>query len=427
MNAFKNKKAVFLTILGFIIITTCSPYIFPLFLARNEVTRLNLYDKPPRTSNISGTIHINNNWTDAKIAGICNGSGSWNNPYVIKDFLIDGGYSSNCIKIQNSSVYFRIENCTLFNAGAYWGTLYAGILLDHTNNGLIIQNTCSNNSYGIRLTSYSRNNTIYKNNANDNHHRGLVLDTFCSNNTIKENNFNNNTSTGIWVRWNSHNNTISKNNATKNVIGLVISTFSELNNIVDNNFSYNTFPSGSSTIGETYGIRINRAENNYIAKNIVNFNGDGINIYESKFNSILNNSIFNNGFFGIRLIRSDENRLLRNKISFNDQIGIKIEESESNFVTFNEINNHIVGIHLDSQSKCNVIVNNTFSGNVADITDYQRICGENGLTPPPIDIVLISLAIIGIMILITGAVLVLRNLLRIKMRNRNEIEKKEIK
>ena len=47
-----------------------------------------------KISAISGKIHINNNWTAAKAAGICTGLGTFSNPYIIKDLIIDGGGSS---------------------------------------------------------------------------------------------------------------------------------------------------------------------------------------------------------------------------------------------------------------------------------------------------------------------------------------------
>ncbi|MFX0142160.1 MAG: hypothetical protein ACFFDN_51455 [Candidatus Hodarchaeota archaeon] len=50
---------------------------------------------------VSGKIHIDNNWTAAKSAGICTGNGTYSEPYVIDDFIIDGGGSGSCILIEN--------------------------------------------------------------------------------------------------------------------------------------------------------------------------------------------------------------------------------------------------------------------------------------------------------------------------------------
>ncbi|GAI92251.1 unnamed protein product, partial [marine sediment metagenome] len=274
MNLILKEKAAIFVILGIIFLSSGLFCINLDFYPRNRtVYPIDYYDinfeiLTLKTAKISANIHINSNWTEAKSAGICNGSGTWNDPYVIKDLIIDGGNSSHCIEIQNSSAYFRIENCTLFNAGTGWSSEYAGILLDHTNNGMIVDNNCSNNMYGIFLVSYSSNNTVYRNYANNNFHTGISLNSLCSNNTVLDNSANNNSAFGISISWNSHNNTISKNSATKNKIGLSISSFSKNNIIKDNNLSYNTF------LGEsTNGVRISRSENNTLIRNLVSYNG----------------------------------------------------------------------------------------------------------------------------------------------------------
>ena len=58
-----------------------------------------------KTSLISGKIHINNNWSAAKIAGIVTGSGTYSDPYVIEDFEIDSADLGNGILIENSTVF----------------------------------------------------------------------------------------------------------------------------------------------------------------------------------------------------------------------------------------------------------------------------------------------------------------------------------
>jgi parallel beta-helix repeat protein len=397
MKSIVKKRVSTLAILGFTLLLTSLFYINLVFYPMGNTNFLNVNNDYKieisnlKASQISNTIHINNNWTDAKSSGICNGSGTWNDPYVIKNLIIDGDNSSNCIEIQNSNDYFRIENCSLFNAGSDWSSEYAGILLDHTNNGVLIDNNCSQNMYGIFIKSYSVNNTVYNNYENDNFYTGISLNTFCSNNTISGNCVNNNSAFGISISWNSHNNSISKNNATKNKIGLEIASFSRGNIVKENNFSYNTYLGGL-----TRGVRISRAENNSIISNIINQNGwEGIQVYESNYNLFLNNSINNNG-----------------------QFGINFEDCESNIVKFNSINNHVVGIYLDDQSRCNKILDNDYFGNGVDIQDLQKNCGDAGLNPHPFDVLIISLTIVGLMILVTGTVLVLRNLFRIKMKNR---------
>jgi hypothetical protein len=65
----------------------------------------------------SGKIHINNNWTTTKTAGICSGEGTESNPYTLKNLIINAGGMGNRIHIENTTEYFKIENCTLYNSG----------------------------------------------------------------------------------------------------------------------------------------------------------------------------------------------------------------------------------------------------------------------------------------------------------------------
>ena len=53
---------------------------------------------------------------------------AWNNPYIIENVLIDGQGSGNAIEIADSSVYFIIRNCTIFNSGTGWE--YPGFILE---------------------------------------------------------------------------------------------------------------------------------------------------------------------------------------------------------------------------------------------------------------------------------------------------------
>jgi len=428
MKSIAKERTTILAILG---MTLLSNFLFCYSLdfyiradnhSLKDSSVIHFKSKNLKASKISGIIYINNNWTDAKNIGMCSGSGTYSDPYLIKNLIIDGGNTSNCIKIQNSSVYFRIENCTLFNAGTDWSSEYAGILLNHTRNGMVVNNNCSKNMYGIFLVSYSSNNTVYGNYANNNFYSGISLNTFCSNNTISRNNADNNSVFGMSISWNSHNNIISKNNATKNKIGLDISSFSKFNGAKDNNFSYNAFPEGL-----TNGIRISRAENNSLIKNFVIHNGwDGIQVYESNFNLFLNNTINQNGNHGIASVRCKNNMFSGNFITLNGQYGANFEESEDNIVKFNNIKNHNVGIYLDDLSSCNEVSNNSFFGNGVNIQDFQKPCVKNGTITPPIDVLFISLAIIGIMILITGAILALRSLLRIRIiRYKIQLERNE--
>jgi len=275
-----NRKTIILIILG--ILFALSP-IFAnnqRFTTRDRDITSNYRDEFDhdnlKISAISGKIHIDNNWTDAKDVGICTGNGTYSEPYIIEDFIIDGGGSGSCIKIENSDVYFRIESCTLNNSGE---DPDAGIVLVSVANGLLINNEVSNNDGGGIRVSGSSNNKISGNTANNNTYgialslsvnneisrnigennwNGVILG-HCNNNIISENNVNNNDNIGIGLS-NSRNNNISGNVITNNENGGIGFYFSDYNNITGNIVNQN---------GDV-GIQVEHAYFNKIYLNCLN-------------------------------------------------------------------------------------------------------------------------------------------------------------
>ena len=152
MRSNRKTKTIILIILG--IFFVFSPIITTNFNLKNsEFSDGISLDENLKISKISGKIHIDGNsgWDAFKTAGNCTGNGTYSEPYVIEDLEIDGGGSGSCILIENSDVYFRIENCTVYNSG---GDPDAGILISHVNNSQLIGNNASNNGvYGITLSS----------------------------------------------------------------------------------------------------------------------------------------------------------------------------------------------------------------------------------------------------------------------------------
>ena len=140
-----------------------------------------------RSLKVSEKIYINgtSDWIDFKNGGNCIGVGTYSDPYLIENLLIDGGGSESCIWIENSNVYFKIENCTLYNSGI--DIIDGGIKLYNVENGIIMNNNIYNNFYGIYAEfvdnciiignsfnnyggikfKYSNNNLVYLNNLND--------------------------------------------------------------------------------------------------------------------------------------------------------------------------------------------------------------------------------------------------------------------
>lgn len=165
-------------------------------------------------SPVSGRIHIvgNSMWEDFKNDGYCTGEGTYTNPYIIQDLIIDAGGLGSCIRIEDSDVYFRIMDCILFRASSYY---YAAIKLLHVSNAQLINNDCSFNDYGIHLIR-SDSVIISGNTVNNNTYVGVVLDQ-SDNNTITGNIINYNNNCGVYLE-ESDNNIVSGNNLMGNHI-----------------------------------------------------------------------------------------------------------------------------------------------------------------------------------------------------------------
>ncbi len=345
-----------------------------------------------KASKVSGKIHIDNNWTAAEAAGICTGNGTYSNPYVIEDLIIDGGGLENCIWIENSSVYFRIENCTLYNSGDY---NYAGIQLSYVNNSQLINNNCSSNFYGIWLWN-SNNNTILGNNANNNEELGIYL-LNCNNNTILNNIINNNIC-GIYLT--GCNNTISGNIVSKNQVGihifnsddtivsgnimnncgLIVSSLPytigspniDITNLVngkplyyyfnEGNLGSNDFTNAGQVIlvkcndsiisnlqisNTSVGISLHYCNNITVSGNDVNNNKIcAIDIYSGYYNNISRNNLIDNGM-GIYLRESNDNIISGNTANNNTHDGITLYSSWYNDLSGNTANNNKgIGIFL---------------------------------------------------------------------------------
>jgi len=199
MKSNAKIKTIILMVLGII-------FVFSALINNNfninagNSNKINLDNENLKISKVSGKIHINNNWSDAKTAGICTGQGTYSDPYIIEDLVINGGGSGNCIQIENSDVYFRIENCTAYNSGT-------GISLSFANNGQLINNRCSNSSAGMTIGD-SNNNTVSGNTLYENYW-GMRLGN--SDNNIVVGNTINSTSRGIELVY-TNNNIIYLNN-----------------------------------------------------------------------------------------------------------------------------------------------------------------------------------------------------------------------
>ena len=339
----------------------------------------NLDNKNPKISAVSGKIHIINNsgWVDFKNAGNCTGNGTYSDPYVIEDLVIDGGGSGSCILIENSTVYFKIENCSIYNSGGYYFTdiglsLHAGIKFSHVNNSYIIDNDCSGNWFGIRI-EYSDNNTITGNSVND----GIII--FDSSNTTVSGNIMNHCGLGLYG---SLEEVSSYDIDTTNLVnGKPLYYYTNEVHLGPDNFTNagqvilvncnDSFVSNLSISDSFIGISLHYCNNNNISGNTPNNNRSGISLFSSDYNTVSGNIANNNNGVGISLSKSDYNTVSGNTANNNTGTGIQLEYSDSNTVSENIANdNNWAGIYL-STSQFNNISDNTVNYNSYGIHFYD--------------------------------------------------------
>ncbi|MHA1968595.1 MAG: NosD domain-containing protein, partial [Candidatus Hodarchaeales archaeon] len=252
-------------------------------------------------------------------------------PYVISGYKIESN-DSRLIEVQNTTVnfelrdnliigqfqehyeeliyFFNVTNARLENnfiSLPDFATYINGISMRLSDNVVIANNTISNLSFGIILSSNDR--------------------TIIEYNTLM-NNFN-----GIFGSY-SNNLSILSNN---------------LGFIIENPCRCLPIGIGGNTIDTT------------ISKNIINIQ-PGYGIYgDFSRCTIRSNTIFNNSI-GIRL-RGSNNNILNNLISNNSGVGISIETAKSNSFISNNITQNLAGIFSTGEVNKNNFTLNTIENN----------------------------------------------------------------
>lgn len=196
------------------------------------------------------------------------GDGSAGNPWIIENYDIDGTGVGYCIYIGNTTDYFVVRNCYLHDAsgGNDWPFHPdAGLALYEVTLGEVINNTATNNYYGIGI-GCSSNNTISKNTASSNLGYGIALTQWCNDTAVSSNIVSDNF-VGIGLNASSSRNTIFNNIVSDNFVGIGLNTTSSNiiyhNNFINNthqanddstNFWDNTYPSGGNYWSDYAGV-----------------------------------------------------------------------------------------------------------------------------------------------------------------------------
>ncbi|TFG17944.1 MAG: hypothetical protein EU530_09920 [Promethearchaeota archaeon] len=255
------------------------------------------------------------------------GSGTIEDPYIIKNLYIDAEWAGSAIEIRNTEKYIILEDIFVTHGGGDWE---GGIKIDYCENVVINGSNLSQNDVGIIIDHSSKcvvNNCILFENwgmgismefssdvvVEGNHiitsGRAINLDAansihllsnnisntyywddqcgiyfWMSSQNIIANNYIENAEYGIHLSESSRNNAISHNIIKDNrLIGLYFSFESELNQVFQNLISNNI-----------YGIKLENSNLNLIEENIIRNNSIGIFITSSNYNEILRNQMIDN-------------------------------------------------------------------------------------------------------------------------------------
>ena len=290
----------------------------------NNTSKSNDFNSSKDLSNLQSSqglaiIYINdiNDWDN-----IAAGSGTSNDPYVISGLNINANGFIYGILIENSNVYFVIEQCTISNAGG------AAIRLQNVVNGHLMENNLSHNNGGIKVHA-GENNQIIDNIVTFNEQYGLDLTNGLGNN-IFDNTISHNNGWGMFI-YESDQTTITRNVVNANAqVGILVESDSDT------------------------------TDNNIITDNTVNYNGwNGIYLEKSRYSTISGNILEDNVHSGITLRWSDYNEVSENEIHYSPA-GIALDSSNYNSIFFNNLLHNDLGISESSDCIGNIFDNNEY-------------------------------------------------------------------
>lgn len=321
-----------------------------------------------------GKIHINGNqeWLDFKYSGGCTGQGTYSDPYVIKDLIINGnGGFDSCISIESSDVYFRIENCTLYNSSS-------GIQLSSVENGILIANNCTENIPNGILLIENNNITLSGNIMlnggifvhgtiedmlsqkidTTNLVNGKPIFYYANKTDLGPKNF---TNAGQVILVNCCDSTIKNLNFSRVIVGISI-------NYCKNITISNIVVSDNIYIGiMLYSCSLIICSNAQISNSSIGIYG--FNLFNCN-NSLISNNYVSNNYYGITLGQSNYNNISKNYFT-DGGCGIYLSSSNNNTIYLNNlINNSLNSDYFDSTNIWNSSVKISYTYNNKNYTNY---------------------------------------------------------
>ncbi|MFH0815391.1 MAG: right-handed parallel beta-helix repeat-containing protein [Methanobacteriota archaeon] len=310
------------------------------------------------------------------------GNGTVWNPWTIENWDINGTGAGCCIYIGNTTEYFVISNCSLYNASGGLDVFRpnSGVDLYNLQNGRISNLALHNQTHGITLY-YSDNNEIsdvtsrdtgsgayfltsrlntVRDSAMGNALQGLVLNSQSDRNRIINCTFANNTGNGVFLQDSEWNNITKCTLSNNDGCGLETTANSDRNTVTNCNISYND-----------RGIHMNGITASWIVSNDIHNNvQDGIWLETTSWINITDNTFDVNGQSGVLLLPSSYATIADNTFTGN-AMGVHLSSGTENQVRNNTISDSTnTGIYIGS-SDYNLIYNNNLIDNVAQGMDNQ--------------------------------------------------------
>ncbi|MCK4669769.1 MAG: right-handed parallel beta-helix repeat-containing protein [Nanoarchaeota archaeon] len=289
------------------------------------------------------------------------------------DFFAWGVNGNDNLTVQ----YSRISSAGLWN-----GVIGTGAITMCNVSDALIKGNYINDTRGI-LLDISNNSIVVDNTINDSMW-AISCERRCNNVTIANNTINNIDQSGIILQNNSNNNKVLNNTLINITVwdGITLQNNANYNLIQDNTVS--------NTTGTNYGIMLYFADYNTIDSNEVTYNAyPGILVDRSNYVNVTNNIAHNNTWYGIFTERSNNTRIINNTVNNNSVHGIYVTwESEDILIENNTANiNTEVGIYIYNSSRNVTIQYNTVNSNiergmliwnVSEIYIYNNTAINNG-------------------------------------------------
>ncbi|MFX1302079.1 MAG: right-handed parallel beta-helix repeat-containing protein [Promethearchaeota archaeon] len=345
-------------------------------VSRNKINKMDLKTSTTYTNSITidalltTSTTTSGNWTWAFNQGICTGSGTPGDPYIIQDdiFNMVGGI---CLWIFNSRIHFKIINCKFRSS-----VLGIGIFIENTTNGILEGNDLYNLIIGMDIVNCS-SLTLFENNATS-CDAGYLIDggkflTISRNLASKG---------GLGISFNDVNwSTIDKNEIFNNTGDGIFSFISNSNEFSENvllNNSHgihlvscdkNILSKNTAKENPNHGFWLENCDENTVSKNLAYENansGISIDSIDIDSNIISENIVYSNGFDGITLSFSDNNTIEGNNAYDNGRDGIRVSTgSNHNFLRNNLLNHNMEsGIYIFSNSDNNILYKNSIKDNI---------------------------------------------------------------